>query len=292
MPYEVNPQAEPGLSMPFSMEAEQSVLGAILLEPSCLDTVAEILPRAEYFYAVNNQMIYSVMLEMLTLSLPVDFITVLEKLKENEEFDEATGKVYLTQLAQLVPSIGNVAAYANIVRNKYDVRTLMQAARGILDDANEGAEDSALILDRAEQRIYDIRRGKNRDGLKPVNEILLETFERLDLLNSPDREMYRGIPTGNGAHEVGNADIHRTGSHTARVFAVETTRRLEHRLLAIVAVAHLLEICCTYLRILLPYRYARYLICHFLLPVLFLPFLSLLLFSTAFFQQPFQQQPF
>lgn len=187
MPYEVNQQAEPGLSMPFSMEAEQSVLGAILLEPSCLDIVTEILPRAEYFYAVNNQMIYSVMLELFTLSLPVDFITVLEKLKENEAFDEATGKVYLTQLAQLVPSIGNVAAYANIVRNKYDVRTLMQAARGILDDANEGTEDSALLLDMAEQRIYDIRKGKNRDGLKPVKEVLLETFARLDLLNSPDQ---------------------------------------------------------------------------------------------------------
>ena len=198
MPFEVNQQAEPGLSMPFSMEAEQSVLGAILLEPSCMDVVTEILPRAEYFYAVNNQMIYSVMLEKFTLGLPVDFVTVLEKLKENEEFDEATGKVYLTQLAQLVPSIGNVAAYANIVRNKYDVRTLMQAARGILDDASDGTEDSALILDKAEQRIYDIRRGKNRDGLKPVNEILLETFERLDLLNSPDREKYRGIPTGIG----------------------------------------------------------------------------------------------
>lgn len=198
MPYEVNQQAEPGLSMPFSMEAEQSVLGAILLEPSCLDIVTEILPRAEYFYAVNNQMIYSVMLELFTLSLPVDFITVLEKLKENEAFDEATGKVYLTHLAQLVPSIGNVAAYANIVRNKYDVRTLMQAARGILDDANEGTEDSALLLDMAEQRIYDIRKGKNRDGLKPVKEVLLETFARLDLLNSPDREKYRGSPTGIG----------------------------------------------------------------------------------------------
>ena len=206
MPYELNPQAEPGLSMPFSMEAEQSVLGAILLEPSCLDVVTEILPRPEFFYAVNNQMIYSVMLELFTLSLPVDFITVLEKLKENEDFDEATGKVYLTQLAQLVPSIGNVEAYANIVRNKYDVRTLMMAARGILDDASEGTEDSALILDRAEQRIYDIRRGKNRDGLKPVKEILLETFERLDLLNSPDREKYRGIPTG-----IGELDALTTG---------------------------------------------------------------------------------
>lgn len=198
MPYETNSQAEPGLSMPFSLEAEQSVLGAVLLEPSCLATVAEILPKAEYFYAVNNQMIYGVMLEMFTLGLPVDFVTVLEKLKENEEFDEATGKVYLTQLAQLVPSLSNVAVYANIVRDKYDVRTLMQAARHILDDASEGTEESSLLLDMAEQRIFDIRQGKNMRGLQPVREILLETFDRLDLLNSPDRDKYKGIPTGIG----------------------------------------------------------------------------------------------
>ncbi|WP_369299005.1 replicative DNA helicase [uncultured Neglectibacter sp.] len=196
--YEFETQAEPGLSMPFSLEAEQSVLGAVLLEPSCLATVAEILPKAEYFYAVNNQMIYGAMLEMFTLGLPVDFITVLEKLKENEEFEEATGKVYLTQLAQIVPSLSNVSVYANIVRDKYDVRTLMQAARHILDDASEGAEDSALLLDMAEQRIYDIRQGKNMKGLQPVREILLETFDRLDLLNSPDRDKYKGIPTGIG----------------------------------------------------------------------------------------------
>ncbi len=196
--YEFETQAEPGLSMPFSLEAEQSVLGAVLLEPSCLATVAEILPKAEYFYAVNNQMIYGAMLEMFTLGLPVDFITVLEKLKENEEFEEATGKVYLTQLAQIVPSLSNVSVYANIVRDKYDVRTLMQAARHILDDAGEGAEDSALLLDMAEQRIYDIRQGKNMKGLQPVREILLETFDRLDLLNSPDRDKYKGIPTGIG----------------------------------------------------------------------------------------------
>lgn len=198
MPYEGNSQAEPGLNMPFSLEAEQSVLGAILLEPSCLATVAEILPKAEYFYAVNNQMIYGVMMEMFTLGLPVDFVTVLEKLKENEEFDEATGKVYLTQLAQIVPSLSNVAVYANIVRDKYDVRTLMQAARHILDDASEGTEESSLLLDMAEQRIFDIRQGKNMRGLQPVREILLETFDRLDLLNSPDRDKYKGIPTGIG----------------------------------------------------------------------------------------------
>lgn len=198
MPYELNTQAEPGMNMPFSLEAEQSVLGAILLDPSCLPTVAEILPRAEYFYTVSNQLIYGVMLEMFTLSLPVDFVTVLEKLKENGDFDESTGKVYLTQLAQLVPSLSNVSVYAHIVRDKYDVRTLMQAARRILDDASEGGEEASTLLDAAEQRIFDIRQGKNMQGLQPIREILLETFDRLDLLNSPDRDKYRGIPTGIG----------------------------------------------------------------------------------------------
>ena len=108
--------------MPFSPEAEQSVLGAILLDSSCLDRVAEILPRPEYFHQVNNSLIYGAMLEMFTLGQPVDFITVLEKLKESKSFDEASGKAYLVQLAQLVPSISNVETYAKIVRDKYDIR--------------------------------------------------------------------------------------------------------------------------------------------------------------------------
>ena len=196
MPYEPEIQAEPGLSMPFSLEAEQSVLGAILLEPSCLPTVMDVLPKAEYFYAVNNQLIYGVMLELFTMGRPVDFVTVLEKLRENEAFDEDTGKVYLTQLAQIVPSLERVEVYANIVRDKYDVRILMQVTREILDDAGEGAEDPSLLLDMAERRIYDIRKDKRMKGLQPVKEILLETFDRLDQLNSPDRDKYRGVPTG------------------------------------------------------------------------------------------------
>lgn len=194
----LNTQAQPGMQMPFSEEAEQSVLGAVLLDPQCLSTVAELLPRAEYFYGVNNQLIYGAMLEMYTLGQPVDFVTVLEKLREVKEFDRETGRGYLVKLAQLVPSISNVEVYANIVRDRFDMRTLMQAAREILDDANTGAEDSSLLLDSAEQRIYDIRRGKAMKGLQPIKEILLDTFDRLDRLNSADSDQYKGIPTGIG----------------------------------------------------------------------------------------------
>ena len=183
-------------ALPFSPEAEQSVLGAILLDSSCLDRVAEILPRPEYFHQVNNSLIYGAMLEMFTLGQPVDFVTVLEKLKESKSFDEASGKAYLVQLAQLVPSISNVETYAKIVRDKYDIRSLILTAREILEDAADGSADASQLLDAAEQRIFDIRRGKNMQGLQRVNELVIQTFDRLDLLNSPESDMFKGVPTG------------------------------------------------------------------------------------------------
>lgn len=181
--------------MPFSPEAEQSVLGAILLDSSCMDRVAEILPRPEYFHQMNNALIYRVMMELFTEGKPVDFVVVLEKLKESGQFDEATGKTYLMQLAQLVPSISNVETYAKIVRDKYDIRSLMIAAREILDEAGDGSVDAALLLDSAEQKIFDIRRGKNMQGLQHVHELVVENIDRLDLLNSGD-ESLKAIPTG------------------------------------------------------------------------------------------------
>ena len=195
---QLNTSAIPGMNLPFSPEAEQSVLGAVLLDPSCLSTVAELLPRAEYFYQVNNQLIYSVMLDMFTLGESVDFITVLERLKRDKNFDDDTGKVYLTQLAQIVPSISNVAQYCEIVKDKYDLRMLIMAARGILDDATDASGTTSNLIDSAEQRIFDIRQGKSVQGLQRINEVLLQTFERLDALNSADKDKYRGIPTGIG----------------------------------------------------------------------------------------------
>lgn len=185
-----------GLNLPFSSEAEQSVLGAILLDSQCLNQVAEILPKPEYFHLSNHRLIYSVMLEMFTLGQPIDFITVLEKLKKETSFDEVNGKTYLLQLAQIVPSIQNAENYAKIVRDSYDVRTLMMVARDIIEDASNGLNEASVLLDSAEQKIFDIRRGKNMQGLVKINETLIETFDMLDILNSDDKTKYQGMPTG------------------------------------------------------------------------------------------------
>jgi replicative DNA helicase len=184
-----------GLNLPYSPEAEQSVLGAVLLDPSCMDRIAEILPRPDYFYQESNALIYSVMLDMFTEGKPVDFVTVLDRLTGTDGFDEANGKTYMLQLAQLVPSISNVEYYASIVRDKYDIRMLITTARNIIEDAS-GGTDATTLLDSAEQRIFDIRRGKNMQGLQRIDEIIVDTFDRLDKLNSPDADLYRGVPTG------------------------------------------------------------------------------------------------
>lgn len=185
-----------GLKLPFSAEAEQSVLGAILLDSQCLDRIAEILPNPEYFYLANHKLIYATMLEMFTLGQPIDFVTVLDKLKKDSNFEENTAKTYLLQLAQIVPSIKNAQTYAYIVRDNYDVRTLITTARDIIEDASSGVNDAATLLDSAEQKIFDIRQGKNMQGLQRINETIIETFDRLDALNSDENQLYQGIPTG------------------------------------------------------------------------------------------------
>ena len=193
-------QAFSGVNLPFNLEAEQSVLGAVLLDSSCLDTVAEILPSAEYFYQSSHAAIYGAMLQMFTAGEPIDYVTLLSRLQKDPSFLENGGKEYLLQLAQIVPSIANADAYARIVRDKYDTRTLILTAREILEEASSGTQDVSTLLDAAEQKIFDIRRGQNMQGLERIDQTILETFKRLDLLNQPDSDAYRPIPTG--IHEL------------------------------------------------------------------------------------------
>ncbi len=186
-----------GLKLPYSPEAEQAVLGAILMEPEVIARVAEILPKSDYFYVSTHKLIYAAMISMFTQGKTVDFVTVLETLKTDKSFDEATGKNYLMQLAQSCPSISNIEIYAQYVRDKYDVRMLISASRDIIEEAADGESEPSMLIDSAEQKIFDIRRGKNIQGLQRIDEVLIETFDRLDLLNRDD-DTIKPISTGIG----------------------------------------------------------------------------------------------
>ena len=136
-----------GINLPYNMQAEQSVLGAVLLKP-------ETLIRPEMFYTRQNAQIYSEMLRLFTSDQTIDFVTLLDAVISDGVFPSADeAKVYLTGLAETVPSISNVKAYAQIVQEKYLVRQLMGVAKDILQDAGD-EPDADLLLENAEQRIY------------------------------------------------------------------------------------------------------------------------------------------
>jgi replicative DNA helicase len=184
-----------GMNLPYSPEAEQAVLGAIIMEPTCLDRVMGIVPSPDYFYVTTHKIIYSKMLEMFTESRPVDIVTLLESLRGERDFDEATGKTYLVSLASNCPSISNVEVYATLVRDKYSLRQLIQASKDIIESANDGEYEPERLIDSAEQRIFDIRQGKSVDGLERIDKIIYQTFDRLEKLNKND-EKYKPVSTG------------------------------------------------------------------------------------------------
>ena len=185
------------MRLPYSPEAEQAVLGAILLDADAMARATEILPSAEYFYIANHRIIYSVMLAMFTANQPVDPVTVIDALQRRGDFDEATGKTYIYQLAQSCPAIANLEKYAHLVRDKYEVRALITAANEIIEDSSDGEMEPQMLIDAAEQKIFDIRRGKDIKGLQRLDEVLFQTFDRLDMLGRDD-DSVKPVSTGIG----------------------------------------------------------------------------------------------
>ena len=185
--------------LPYSVDAEQAVLGSMIIDPNCINDVA-VQVRTEYFYIPQHREIYSAISSMYELSQSIDFISLLERLKKDGTYDEAGGKEYLTKLVQTVPSSANVMTYVGIIREQYYQRALMGAAQGIIKDINENAMDSGKLLDSAEQRIFEIRDGREISGLTHIkNVIATETYDRLTKINDPEtRDDYIGIPSGIG----------------------------------------------------------------------------------------------
>ncbi len=182
--------------LPHSIEAEQSVIGAVLADPSALPVVIEKI-KPEYFYNEQHKAIYSIILRMFTSGQPVDIITVLNEAEKLHIFDSsAEGRRYLAEIGDTLPSTSNIESYCKIVADKYFIRSLGLAARMILDDIQSGEQDSQLLLDAAEQKIYDIRQGRDVQGLIPIKAAITEAYDRLGKISGPDKDKYVGARTG------------------------------------------------------------------------------------------------
>ena len=143
-----------GIQMPYNMQAEQSVLGAALMDETVLNRLITDM-EPEMFYSDQNRAVYETMRSLYTESEAVDLITLVNALGNNGTFAGADdAKVYVTHLAETVPAISNVDSYLKIVREKYQARRLIEAARSILSETSSG-EDADMLLESAEQQLGD-----------------------------------------------------------------------------------------------------------------------------------------
>ena len=188
---------EYGQSLPYSLEAEQSVLGSLLIDPEKLPDVMNIIKSPAVFYTRAHQDLYGLMLRMFSESRPIDFVTLLEEANRAGVFDSPeNAKTYLLHLMEMVPTTANLSQYCEIVVEKYYLRNLLSTATDIAASVREGEGDASTLLDAAEQKIYDIRQGRQSADLRPISEVIIGVYDNIYQMNARSDSRYTGVPSG------------------------------------------------------------------------------------------------
>lgn len=179
---------------PQSIEAEESVLGAMLLDNRAVSKVIEIL-NEDAFYRENHSIIYGAMIALFSENEPIDQLTVMEKLKKGKKLKSIGGAYYLAELADRSPTAANVQFHAKIVLEKYILRKLIQTAGSIAERAYECREGVTDLLEEAEQDVFKLSESRLRDGFQSITPILHDTFERIEKLHDVEGGV-TGVPSG------------------------------------------------------------------------------------------------
>ena len=183
--------------LPHNLEAERSVLGAILLDNHALNTAVERL-RSEDFFLPQHRHIFDRMVELGEHQQGIDLVTLCEELTRMGHLEAAGGVAYVSQLADGIPRVSNVEHYARIVKEKAVLRNLAYQASAIQEQALAGGDEADLILDRAESAIFQLAEDRVRAGLIGVKELVRDGYERLEKIFSEGKRI-TGLPTGYGA---------------------------------------------------------------------------------------------
>jgi replicative DNA helicase len=180
--------------LPHNLEAERSILGAVLLDNHSLNAAVEKL-RSEDFFLPQHRQIFQRMIQLAEHQQAIDVVTLMDDLARRGELDSAGGVAYLSQLADGLPRATNVEHYARIVKEKSVLRNLAFSAAAIQEQALAGGDDADVILDRAESTIFQIAEDRVRAGLIGVKELVRDNFERLERIFSEGRRI-TGLATG------------------------------------------------------------------------------------------------
>ena len=180
--------------LPHSVEAEQAVLGSMLIDPRCVSEVIDKL-RTDDFYIRQNKEIYETIYTMFNYSLTIDPVTVLDNMRQNGYYDENQSRGYILQLMDTPPTAANVGEYIEIIKDKTLLRRVAETAGDLTTMIQEGTGTGQDILEVAEQRIYAIRQGRAARGLIPISDVIIDVYDRLEELASSDRNI-PGLSTG------------------------------------------------------------------------------------------------
>jgi replicative DNA helicase len=179
---------------PQNVEAEQSILGGILIENEALHKVMEIL-TVDDFYRDAHQMIFNAMLDLSERGEPADLITLMNELRKLNQLDSIGGASYLASLSDSVPTAANIEYYAKIVKEKAILRKLIQTSTEIITKGYEDREDVEELLDEAEQSIFEISENRVKPSFYPIKKIVKDSFEIFQRLYEK-KELVTGIPSG------------------------------------------------------------------------------------------------
>lgn len=181
-------------AMPCSVEAEQAVLGSVLIDPSCMDELTGMLTQ-EDFYLAEHAEIYKAMQTMYATSKNIDVVTLLDTLVVSGTYDEAGGRSYLALVADAVPTAINAVDYAKIVRDKALLRKLIEVGESITESAYIGEDTAEALIESAEKQVYQIADSRGNTGFVGVQEAMIKAMQTLNTL-SLDPNALRGVPTG------------------------------------------------------------------------------------------------
>lgn len=181
--------------LPYSLEAEQSVLGAILIDPEKFKDIATILKADDFYIKEHGEMYDAMRLLFLQEQRTIDLVTLIDMLVQKGVYDEKSSRQYIKTICEIVPSSANIKDYASIVKNKSILRQLIGAADDISESAFGEQDSVSAILDMAEQKIYDIAEINEQKGFVHIKDILSLTMNRLNLL-AKDPDSSSGTKTG------------------------------------------------------------------------------------------------
>ena len=179
---------------PNSIEAEQSVLGAMIIDKEAINSALEII-KPEDFYKEANREIFETMIVLFNKNEPVDLITLSEELKRRGTLDNIGGVTYLANLSSSIATTANIKYYCKIVQEKSILRRLIKSSDDIMGKAFEDTEEVSAIIELAEKNIFDITQGSHREGFSPISEVLLNSFAQIEE-RAANKGRLTGLETG------------------------------------------------------------------------------------------------